>query len=34
MRMINGERLGNLFRYISADPRVKYVTNGELEAYL
>jgi peptidoglycan/xylan/chitin deacetylase (PgdA/CDA1 family) len=27
------ERLESLFRYIGADPRVKYVTNGELEAY-
>ena len=27
------ERLGNVFSYISANPKVKYVTNGELEAY-
>jgi hypothetical protein len=27
------ERLGNVFRYISANPKVNYVTNGELEAY-
>jgi len=27
------ERLENLFRYISANPKVKYVANGELEAY-
>jgi peptidoglycan-N-acetylglucosamine deacetylase len=27
------ERLGNVFRYISANPKVSYVTNGELEAY-
>jgi peptidoglycan-N-acetylglucosamine deacetylase len=27
------ERLENVFRYISANPKVKYVTNGELEAY-
>jgi hypothetical protein len=27
------ERLENVFRYISADPRVSYVPNGELEAY-
>jgi peptidoglycan-N-acetylglucosamine deacetylase len=26
------ERLESVFRYISADPRVRYVTNGELEA--
>jgi peptidoglycan/xylan/chitin deacetylase (PgdA/CDA1 family) len=28
------ERLENVFRYISAHPKVSYVTNGELEAYL
>ena len=27
------ERLENVFRYISMNPEVKYVTNGELEAY-
>jgi peptidoglycan/xylan/chitin deacetylase (PgdA/CDA1 family) len=27
------KHLENFFRYISAHPRVKYVTNGELEAY-
>jgi len=27
------ERLENVFRYISANPKVSYVTNGELEAY-
>ena len=27
------ERLGDVFRYISANPKVKYVTNGELEAH-
>ena len=27
------ERLEDVFRYISANPKVKYVTNGELEAY-
>ena len=27
------ERLENVFRYISAHPKVNYVTNGELEAY-
>jgi peptidoglycan/xylan/chitin deacetylase (PgdA/CDA1 family) len=27
------ERLEGVFRYISANPKVKYVTNGELEAY-
>jgi len=27
------ERLENVFRYISANPKVKYVTNGQLEAY-
>jgi hypothetical protein len=27
------ERLENVFRYISANPEVSYVTNGELEAY-
>lgn len=27
------ERLENLFRYISGNPKVSYVTNGELEAY-
>jgi hypothetical protein len=27
------ERLENVFRYISANPEVNYVTNGELEAY-
>jgi peptidoglycan/xylan/chitin deacetylase (PgdA/CDA1 family) len=27
------ERLENVFRYISANPKVKYVTNGELEDY-
>jgi peptidoglycan/xylan/chitin deacetylase (PgdA/CDA1 family) len=26
------ERLENVFRYISANPKVKYVSNGELEA--
>jgi peptidoglycan-N-acetylglucosamine deacetylase len=26
-------RLENVFRYISANPKVSYVTNGELEAY-
>jgi peptidoglycan-N-acetylglucosamine deacetylase len=26
-------RLGDTFRYIGANPRVTYVTNGELEAY-
>ena len=29
----NWERLENLFRYISANPKVSYVANGELEAY-
>ena len=27
------ERLENVFRYISANPKVRYVTNGELEDY-
>ena len=27
------DRLQDVFRYISANPRVSYVTNGELEAY-
>lgn len=27
------ERLESVFRYISANPKVSYVTNGELEAY-
>ena len=27
------ERLENVFRYISANPKVNYVTNGELEGY-
>ena len=27
------ERLENVFRYISANPKVNYVTNGELETY-
>jgi peptidoglycan-N-acetylglucosamine deacetylase len=27
------ESLENVFRYISANPKVSYVTNGELEAY-
>jgi peptidoglycan/xylan/chitin deacetylase (PgdA/CDA1 family) len=27
------ERLENVFRYISVNPKVSYVTNGELEAY-
>jgi len=27
------ERLENVFRYISANPKATYVTNGELEAY-
>lgn len=27
------ERLEKVFRYISANPKVSYVTNGELEAY-
>ena len=27
------ERLENVFRYISANPKVSYVTNGELENY-
>jgi peptidoglycan/xylan/chitin deacetylase (PgdA/CDA1 family) len=27
------ERLENVFRYIGANPKVSYVTNGELEAY-
>ena len=29
----NWERLKNVFRYISANPNVSYVTNGELEDY-
>jgi peptidoglycan-N-acetylglucosamine deacetylase len=29
----NWERLEDVFRYISANPKVSYVTNGELEAY-
>jgi peptidoglycan/xylan/chitin deacetylase (PgdA/CDA1 family) len=28
------ERLEDVFRYVSANPKVSYVTNGELEAYL
>jgi hypothetical protein len=27
------ERLEDVFRYISGNPKVSYVTNGELEAY-
>ena len=27
------ERLENVFRYISANPKINYITNGELEAY-